>query len=129
MLTLAAHLVFHFLTAVLVSRVGRALCRLVKRVPAVAALVLLWGVVLGAWLIAVCWPHDLLITALGVYILFGYLVAMGVLARKLWDGTWGEFCDHASTYFALTALPTSRVPQTISICSSVALGAKRDERE
>ena len=37
MLTLAAHLVFHFLTAVLIPRVGRALCRLVKHIPVVAA--------------------------------------------------------------------------------------------
>ena len=99
MLTLAAHLVFHFLTAVLVPRVGRALCRLVKHVPAVAAVAGLWGVVLGAWLIAVCWPHDLPMTALGLYVLVGYLVAMGVLARKLWDGSWGEWCDRAATHF------------------------------
>ena len=99
MLTLAAHLVMHFLTAVLVPRVGRALCRLAKRVPVVAAAAALWGVVLGAWLVAVCWPHDLPTAALGLFVLVGYIVAMGMLARKLYDGSWGEWCDRAVTYF------------------------------
>ena len=98
MLTMAAHFVAHFFGAVLVPCVGRALCRLVKRVPLVAVAATLWGVVLGAWLVAVSWPHDLPMTALGVYVLVGYLVAMGMLVRKLWDGSWGEFCDLVASY-------------------------------
>ena len=99
MLTFAAHLVAHFIGAVLIPRVGRALCRLAKRLPVVAALAALWGVVLGAWLVAVSWPHDLPTAALGLFVLVGYIVAMGMFARKVWDGSWGEWCDVVATHF------------------------------
>lgn len=98
MLMLAAHVVTHFFLAVLVPRVGRAVCRLAKHVPVVAVIAMLWGVVLGAWLVAVSWPNDLPMTALGVYVLVGYIVALGMLARKLWDGSWGKFCDLVASY-------------------------------
>lgn len=99
MLTFAAHVVAHFFFAVLVPRVGRALCQLAKTVPVVAAVAALWGVVLGAWLVAVSWPNDLPMTALGLFVLVGYIVAMGMFARKVWDGSWGEWCDVVATHF------------------------------
>lgn len=95
MVSLFAYVIGELLT----PTIGRFFWRSVKRFPPSFAGVAFVGQFVGVYLIQCAPAGDWTMIGIGVLCLTFYTGLLGLLAVKLWAGTWGIFCDDSKSLF------------------------------
>ncbi len=83
----------------LTPTIGRFFWRAAKRFPPAFAGVGFVGQFVGVFLIQGAPAGDWPIFGIGVLCLIFYTGLLGLLAIKLWSGTWDLFCDYSKSLF------------------------------
>ncbi len=95
MVSLFAYVIGELLTPI----IGRFIWHTVKRFPPTFAGVAFVGQFVGVYLLQCAPAGDWSIIGIGVLCLTFYTGLLGLLAVKLWAGTWGTFCDYSASLF------------------------------